>query len=184
MSPSLPRKSVWAALPVAGLLVAAVPVADAASARTTAAKAPALSASTYAVTVTVQSGHATISAHGIANTAAHTADLTTRLPSGRTAEARFVGGKAYLHLNPAGTPWLSVDPGALGIPISGIWAAAKTHRFTVKLGSQHHTTLTITLIPAAAHPVQAPSEAVDMTSEARDLGPMAREILGLLTNRN
>jgi hypothetical protein len=148
------------------LLVAAVPAADAASARTTAAKA--LSASTYAVTVTVQSGYATISAHGIANTAAHTADLTTRLPSDRTAEARFAGGKAYLHLTPSGTPWLSVDPGALGIPISGIWAAAKTRHLTVKLGPQHHTTLTITLTPAARHSIPAPAGAINVTGDVGD----------------
>lgn len=180
MSPSLPRKSVWAALPIAGLLVAAVPVADAASARTTAAKAPALSASTYAVTVTVQSGHVTISAHGIVNTAAHTADLTTRLPSGRTAEARFVGGKAYLHLNPAGTPWLSVDPGALGIPVSGIWAAAKTHHLTVKLGPQHQTTLTISLTPAARHSIPAPAGAINVTGDVGDFRSIARHIRGFL----
>jgi hypothetical protein len=184
MRSSLTRKSAAAVLPAAGLLIAVVPAADAASPGTAAAKAPGSSPSTYAVTVTVRSGRATIIAHGLADATTHTADLITRLPSGRTAEARFADGRAYLHLTTPAAPWLSVAPATLGIPVPALWAAARTSHLTVKLGPDRATTVTITLTPAPGYPIQAPARAIDLTRAARGSGPLARHILGFLAGHN
>ena len=154
----------------AALLIAAVPVATVTAADSSTSPEHAPTPSAYAVSVSVRSAHWTLAARGSADTARQTADLTTRLPAGPSAELRFVGGKAYIHIGP-GTPWLSTDPAALGIPARALWAAAATRHLTMKIGPGHATTLTVNVTAAttASRPVQTPSGAVDVTGYAREL---------------
>lgn len=136
------------------------------------------------MTVTVRSGHASLSAHGFADTATHAADLTTRLPGGHSAELRYVGNEAYVHLAAPSMPWLSADPSTLGIPVQVLWAAAATRHLSLKLGPQGDTTVTVTMTPTAAQAVRAPSGAINLTGNGHVLRLLAKHILGFLAGRN
>jgi hypothetical protein len=130
------------------------------------------------VTVTVRSGHGSLSAHGFADTATHTADLTTQLPGGHAAELRYVSNEAYVHLAAPSIPWLSAAPSTFGFPVQVLWAAAAARHLSLKLDPQGDITVTVTMIPAAARAVRAPSGAINLTGNGRVLWLLGEHILG------